>query len=706
MKTSDEFYSLSSTVRALPALEGGVFLISEKGAQFSGSALVVAILGVSDGTRDMAAMIADLPECAPAEVIFVINRLVSEGILERHATPTARTAAPDPLCERLGPFRLISDTPAALAVMRDALRCAGLSDMPATTEIDLVLCSDYVGAMTSQSVVLADHWMPVKLTGQRSYFGPFFGPDKSACPICLQRRLRINRPVETVLCARNGAQLGHPDPHRLSLAPTAADTVSGVVHQLSQNPRSRPDLQAVREFVPQGQRLHEYACTCAAAPMDTARPMNLENRSPIARHLGGFRSRDADEIGAMLSPLVSDLTGLISSAGPLHFDENAASDTRHVWAAAYPVTPRAKSPAPDSFHGVAMGKGLTPTQAKASALCEAVERLSAQLPENLDPNWASLMQLGPDAVHPNSVWQFSDAQIRDRAKWNALSKDDRRHVPPPIQPDQEMAWIPVWSLTHARPKWMMRDLCFANAPEPRFGRFDPNGCAAGSTHAEAALQALLELVERDCVAIWWYNRVRRPTLDPMACADLRVRRLAQGFQDQGWDCWVLDLTNDLNIPCVTALARARSDGRWCIGFGCHFDSGLAVERAMTELAQLFRADGRDGPPPWGPMSETDEAFLFPDGEATLQDTPVADAGSFEELINWTVDRLNDRGIETLILNQSRPDTGLAVVKVFAPGLRHFWPRFGPGRLYDVPVELGWRSAPNSEDGLNQTHLFL
>ena len=28
-----------------------------------------------------------------------------------------------------------------------------------------------------------------------------------------------------------------------------------------------------------------------------------------------------------------------------------------------------------------------------------------------------------------------------------------------------------------------------------------------------------------------------------------------------------------------------------------------------------------------------------------------------------------------------------MVRVIAPGLRHFWRRLGPGRLYDVPVEL-------------------
>ena len=39
---------------------------------------------------------------------------------------------------------------------------------------------------------------------------------------------------------------------------------------------------------------------------------------------------------------------------------------------------------------------------------------------------------------------------------------------------------------------------------------DSNGCAAGPTLVEACRQGLYELIERDSVALWWYNRIRRP----------------------------------------------------------------------------------------------------------------------------------------------------------------------------------------------------
>jgi ribosomal protein S12 methylthiotransferase accessory factor YcaO len=60
----------------------------------------------------------------------------------------------------------------------------------------------------------------------------------------------------------------------------------------------------------------------------------------------------------------------------------------------------------------------------------------------------------------------------------------------------------------------------------------------------------------------------------------------------------------------------------------------------------------------------------------------------------------------LVLDQTRPDLGLPVVKVIVPGLRHFWARYAPGRLFDVPVRLGWQSRPLAEEQLNCPFPFL
>ena len=58
------------------------------------------------------------------------------------------------------------------------------------------------------------------------------------------------------------------------------------------------------------------------------------------------------------------------------------------------------------------------------------------------------------------------------------------------------------------------------------------------------------------------------------------------------------------------------------------------------------------------------------------------------------------GLDFMVLDQKRADIEVPVVRVIVPGMRHFYRRFAPGRLYDVPVKLGWLAQPRSENELN------
>ncbi len=58
--------------------------------------------------------------------------------------------------------------------------------------------------------------------------------------------------------------------------------------------------------------------------------------------------------------------------------------------------------------------------------------------------------------------------------------------------------------------------------------------------------------------------------------------------------WALDITIDLGVPTVAAPAKNPQDGRFSIGFGSRPDGRIAVQRALTEINQLFdvEAEGR------------------------------------------------------------------------------------------------------------------
>ena len=53
-----------------------------------------------------------------------------------------------------------------------------------------------------------------------------------------------------------------------------------------------------------------------------------------------------------------------------------------------------------------------------------------------------------------------------------------------------------------------------------------------------------------------------------------------------------------------------------------------------------------------------------------------------------IEALRQKGLELIVLDHTRPDIGFPVARVVVPGLRHFWARNAPGRLYDVASRPG------------------
>jgi ribosomal protein S12 methylthiotransferase accessory factor len=90
----------------------------------------------------------------------------------------------------------------------------------------------------------------------------------------------------------------------------------------------------------------------------------------------------------------------------------------------------------------------------------------------------------------------------------------------------------------------------------------------------------------------------------------------------------------------------------------------------------------------------------------LSDYPMQHSGEFLQDISHCRSIIEAQGMEMLVLDQTRADVGMPVVKVVVPGLRHFWARYAPGRLYDVPVKMGWLEQPLREDELNPIPMFL
>jgi ribosomal protein S12 methylthiotransferase accessory factor len=354
-----------------------------------------------------------------------------------------------------------------------------------------------------------------------------------------------------------------------------------------------------------------------------------------------------------------------------------------------------------------------------SALAEAIERYSGEFQGDEALVSASYRALAGEAIHPNTCMLFSESQYAVRDEINA-GESALETIPEPLDETAEIEWCPVWPLDGGAVRYLPATYCFYDAGEEgaRFASADSNGCAAGACREEAILQGFLELVERDAVAMWWYNRVRRPPVELASFQQSFFDEMVAYHRSINRDVWVLDLTTDLRIPVFAAVSR-RTDKNAediLIGFGAHLDARIGIQRALTEVNQslpavisvnantpdAYAGQNRAAISWWQSATLRTEPYLTaadcsPMSRSSYSHTPTNDI--LEEVMEC-LRRASALGLRVFVLDQTRPDTGLEVVKVIVPGMRHFRPRFAPGRLYDVPVELGWLKEPTNEHELN------
>ncbi|MFC3575177.1 TOMM precursor leader peptide-binding protein [Streptomyces yaanensis] len=604
--------------------------------------------------------------------------------------------------------------------------------------LTLVLCDDYLTPELAE--VDARHrasgtpWLLTKVCGTDPWIGPVFRPDSGPCWNCLAQRLRGHRRSEWPVQRALGLT-GPPKRPTASLAAGRAIAVhfavleavkwlagmryptQGMVHTLDTMLLSASSHPVHRR--PQ--------CPVCGDPELVARtvcaPFVPVSRPKTAHQGNSHRCASPQEMLDRYRHLVGPVTGIVKGIhrAPRTPDFVDSYLSGHNLA----FNPHSLAGLRAGLRALSGGKGLDPTEAQVSALGEAVERYSGTRHGDEPVVRDSLRGLGEAAVHPNDCQLYDSRQFRDREAWNARGSHFQ-YVPRPFDEGGPTEWTPLWSLTGNRQRLLPTSMLYFSHGTPADDGLhaDSNGNAAGSSAEDALVQGFLELVERDAVALWWYNRTRQPAVDLDAFPAPEVDRFREGCLRLGRELWVLDLTSDFGIPVLAALSRRTGAPTEDVifGFGAHFDPRVALRRALTELGQILPAVlprrpgatgyGIDDPEAcrwWRTATTTNQPHLLPDRASTPR-TPwswaVTHHGDLLDDVTAIVELVRSRGLELLVLDQTRPDLELPVVKVVVPGLRHFWARLAPGRLYDVPVALGRLERPTPYELLNPIPLFI
>jgi ribosomal protein S12 methylthiotransferase accessory factor len=652
-----------------------------------------------------------------AEMLYALEALVRQGFARPvRVDDTARHVVPDfslpftriPVNEHVDGI-VLSNALGPEAAMRWMQALSRALPRVGDAGLTIVFCDDYLdprlGAIDAQQKAAQRPWLPVKPTGKKAMVGPLFTPHAAACWHCLAHRLIRNTPARAWWQDRHGGRAValpvRADAKLVidrleSLLPLALDVVAQASQQLWTLEPAQPHAVPARPQCPQ--------CGNAGLMAHLQRqPITLAPCLSGDRPDGGWRTMPASATVERLARHVDPLCGVITQVVPLGVE---AEDALTVYRSEIFRTPTAHGDlSAGALSQVCLGKGMSIEQSRASAMCEAIERYAAFYQGDEASVVAPAPALDARCISPQELARFSDRQLARLE----VHKPPHAATRPAVSAHDLAWWAPAWSLTSEARCYLPLSCCYVNAPaeSQRHAVWTSNGCAAGNTLEEAILQGFLELVERDAAAIWWYGQIRRPAIDLGCLAAESLARIARGLGPQ-WHYWVLDITHDFGIPVVAAVGRHRATGDWALGFGCSPNLVLACERALTEMSQLIAA-GKELSVPHSDNAEGVQGFLMPaeEADAAPMRPPAAAAhADIAEEIGRCVGIASSLGMETIVLDCTRPDIPLRTVKVVVPGLCHIWPELGNQRLYRVPVTMGWRDTPLQEAELNPQALYV
>jgi ribosomal protein S12 methylthiotransferase accessory factor len=693
----------------LQVAEDKLLLLSEGEPLVLGSAAAVELARMMARGHSLAEHVqAGAPSGHVAWSLHLLEVLTRQG----HVLPAsdvadagmgeARYALPEPAApyERLqtpeGPEVItLSQGVGAAQAVRWAQAMAGAGAKGLT----LVLCDDLLDARLDAihraQRATGKPWLLCRPTGLTAWLGPLFKPQAGwACWRCLADRVLRNQPVRAWWQDTHGAWPGVPvrcdaawvaqrlsaaqalwpalsQAHTACMVPIDERGEAAVPHEVHARPQcpacGRPGLQAERQQAPLA-----WASDVDATP---CRP----DAQTINEHA---RSMSAQDTVARLRQFVSPLCGVVSHIDAVPVPQSQAQ-SQMVYSSGFFKTPKpGETPLTSPILQLCMGRGASAVQAQASALCEAIERYAAFYQG--DEAWVSaqLVQASGHGIAPSRL---------------AMAASPEGETP--------MRWAPAWSLTRQARAYLPLGFCYAHAPadDVRHIGWTSNGCAAGNTLEEAMVHGFLELVERDAAAVWWYNRLPRPAVSRhhLTAASMPITEPAL---PEGWRHWLLDITHDVGIPVVVGIAHHERAGQWALGFGCGFDMSRACNRALTEVVQLIAA-GKHVPVPQPEAGDAVPRFLLPSPDALpARQLPTPHVTNMAGLVKACVQAAADQGLETLVLDYTRPDLPLHTVKVVVPGLCHIWPEYFTARLDEVPLKMAWAGA--GPQGRNPVALYV
>jgi putative methanogenesis marker protein 1 len=327
------------------------------------------------------------------------------------------------------------------------------------------------------------------------------------------------------------------------------------------------------------------------------------------------------------------------------------------------IRPDAKSGAITVYNG----KGASITQAKVSAIMEALERYSGEWREDaLVRLTIDDMLSGNNAIDPRSLI------LPQRTKLHVMS--------------QPVAWVKGYDFIENEEIWVPASATFHPYSSPKdlaLFRTNTNGLASGNTMEEAVVHGLCELIERDAWSIC--ESKRRVIGDILPSKDDQlIHQMLVRFSSNGIEVRLKDLTSDIGLPTFAAAAddvRLQDPALLSLGMGTHLNPKITVIRALTEVAQsrLTQIHGAREDTVRGKatrqmgyerVKRMNQMWFTDSGKAReLSEYQCFDTADLYDDLQVILANLVKRGFRRVIaVDLTRKELDIPVVKMIVPGL--------------------------------------
>jgi ribosomal protein S12 methylthiotransferase accessory factor len=340
---------------------------------------------------------------------------------------------------------------------------------------------------------------------------------------------------------------------------------------------------------------------------------------------------------------------------------------------------------------IGWGKGLSVSGAVLSAVGEAIERYSASI---VDPDrivWKRPEELDGEYLDPRGCGLYAGAQY-DRSDFRYVRFDS----------DVTHPWVLGSWADSGKPVWIPAVFVFLSVElrqEQLICQGTSNGLAASTDKHDAALRAILELVERDAFMTSWLTGCPAQRIELDETLDPLLRTVLEGIEALG--AMVEVYTLPTSVIGTTVLCLALGDGdRYpgvTFGLGSDLDPPSALRQAVLELGQtgpylrrMMRSKTLATPNDPACVREMLDhaAYYFPQERASAFDSlrtgetsvRLSDLNSVTtRSLSNCISALNQAGVRIALIDVTSADVATGpfhVMRAVSPDLQPIWYGYG------------------------------